>query len=81
MSDPVELPPELVAFHDACGRILKKLKGGMDPSGTPAGPYGDHEPFDIVESDILSIQLQRLQDGVNRLVSAGRRIGRSHGSR
>lgn len=75
MSDPVDLPPELVALHDACGRILKKLKGGMDPSGKPAGPYGDHEPFDIVESGVLSIQLQRLHDGVNRLVSAVEELG------
>lgn len=75
MSEPVELPSELVALHDSCGRILKKLKGGMDPSGKPAGPYDDHEPFDIVESDVLSIQLERLQDGVNHLVSAVEELG------
>ncbi len=75
MSDSVTLPHELIALHDACARILKKLEDGKDPSGKPAGPYDDHEPFDIVESGILSIQLQRLQDGVNRLVSAVEELG------
>ena len=75
MSDSVTLPPEVIALHDACARILKKLEGGMDPSGRLAGPFDDHEPFDIVESDVLSIQLQRLEDVVNHLVRAVEELG------
>ena len=75
MSDSVALPSELIAVRDACGRILKKLKGGMDPSEKPAGPFGDHEPFDIVESGVLPTQLQRLHDAVNNLVSAIEELG------
>lgn len=75
MSDAVALTPELVAVRDGCGRILKKLQGGMDPSEKPAGPFNDHEPFDIVESDVLSIKLKRLQDVVNYLESAVEELG------
>ena len=75
MSDSVALPSELIAVRDACGRILKKLKDGMGTSEKPAGPFGDHEPFDIVDSGILSTQLTRLQDGVFHLVSAIEELG------
>ena len=75
MSDAVTLPPELVAVRDGCGRILKKLQGGMDPSEKPAGPFNDHEPLDIVKSDVISTQLKRLQDVVNHLVSAVEELG------
>ncbi len=75
MSDPVALPSELIAVRDACGRILKKLKDGMGPSEKPTGPFGDHEPFDIVESGVLSTQLTRLQDVMRHLLSAIEELG------
>ena len=71
MSDPVTLPPEIVALHDALGRILQRIKEGTEP----AGPDNDHEPFDIVESGVLPNQLTRLQTGVGHLTSAINELG------
>ena len=75
MSDPVALPPELIAVRDACGRILKKLKDGTGPSEKPAGFVNDHEPFDILKSDVISTQLTRLQHVVSHLVTAIEEVG------
>ena len=71
MSDPVSVPPELIALHDAFDRILQKLKEGTKP----VAPDKDHEPFEIVGSDVLSNQLRRLEVGVEHLGRAINDLG------
>ena len=75
MSDPAALPSEFIAVRNAGGRILKKLKDDTGPSKKPAGSGNDHEPFDILELEVISTQLRRLQNVMNHLVSTIEELG------
>ena len=52
---------------------MQKLKEGTEP----AVPDNDHEPFDIIESGVLSNQLRRLPDLVEHLTSALEELGQA----
>ena len=67
MSDPVVLPPEIVALRDACARLLERIEDESESATESSGSADVSEPFDLIFSGILATHLTNLEETIERL--------------